>query len=226
MNLDLSIATKDPLGQRFLSRLLRRPCYAGLDLAAVNDLTGFVLAWPIRNFVYLYPWAWIPEEGIAERSKRDNVGYVDWQKNGFIETTPGAVTDWRFVTTRIKQLAGIFKIKQIAYDRWGARDTVSDLTESGLEVVDMGQGFASMNAPSRRLQELVLSRHLVHSGHPVLRWCVDCTTVMQDPAGSIKPVKPDRQKGSKRIDLTVASIMAIDCVMKKPDVPKNGFFSM
>ncbi len=30
-----------------------------------------------------------------------------------------------------------------------------------------------------------------------------------DPAGNIKPVKPDRNRGSKRIDGIVAEIMAI-----------------
>jgi len=72
-----------------------------------------------------------------------------------------------------------------------------------------------MNAPSKRLQELVLSKHLVHSGHDLFRWCIDCTTVIQDAAGNIKPVKPDRQRNTKRIDLTVAAIMAIDCLMKE-----------
>jgi phage terminase large subunit-like protein len=206
--------TADAVGRLFLERLRSHPCYGGLDLAAVSDLTGFVLAWPIEEYVYIYPWAWIPEENIAERSRHDNVRYDIWAEQGYIETTPGAVTDWRYVTARIKQLAEIFDIRQIGFDRYGARDTVSDLAESGLEVVDVGQGYVSMNAPCRRLQELVLSRHLVHTGHPVLRWCVDCTTVAQDPAGNIKPVKPDRQKGSKRIDLTVAAVMALDCVMK------------
>ena len=206
--------TKDPIGARMLARLKRRPCYGGLDLAAVNDLTAFVLAWPVLDFVYLYPWFWIPADNLAERSRRDNVRYDVWAEQGLIELTPGNVTDWRYVTTRIKQLAEIFDIRQIGFDRYGARDTVSDLMEAGLDVADIGQGYVSMNAPARRLQQLVLSRHLVHTGHPVLRWNVDCTTVTQDPAGNIKPVKPDRQRGSKRIDGVVASIMALDCVMR------------
>jgi phage terminase large subunit-like protein len=34
--------------------------------------------------------------------------------------------------------------------------------------------------------------------------------VKQDPAGNIKPAKPDRGKSGKRIDGVVALIMAID----------------
>lgn len=213
----MAAATKDRTGQHFLSRLRRRPCYGGLDLAAVNDLTAFVLAWPVRNILYLYPWFWLPVDDLADRCKRDNVRYDLWAKQGCLELTPGNVTDWRFVTARIKQLAQIFDVREIGFDRYGARDVVSDLQDEGLNVVDIGQGYVSMNAPSRRLHELVLSKRLVHTGHPVLRWNVDCCSVQQDPAGNIKPVKPDRQRGSKRIDGVVAAIMAVDCAMRAED---------
>jgi phage terminase large subunit-like protein len=206
------------VGRLFLEPLRSEPCCGGLDLAAVNDLTAFVLAWDVGGRVHVYPWFWIPEDGLAERCKRDNVRYDLWREAGYIETTPGNVTDWRYVTARIKQLAQIFDIRQIGFDRYGARDTVSDLMEDGIEVVDIGQGYVSMNAPCRRLHELVLSRRLVHTGHPVLRWNVDCCAVAQDPAGNIKPVKPDRQRGSKRIDGVVAAVMAIDCAMKHQEI--------
>lgn len=203
----------------FLSKLRSRPCCGGLDLAAVYDLTAFVLAWPIEDRVAIYPWFFIPEDGLAERVRRDNVPYDRWVKDGLVEATPGAVTDWRFVTARIKQLAHEFDIVKIGFDRQGARDVVSDLNDAhGAEwCEDIGQGYASMSAPSKRLQELVLSRRLIHSGHPVLRWNVDCTAVSQDPAGNIKPVKPDRQRGSKRIDGVVATVMAMDGVMRNTD---------
>lgn len=222
MSQPTALDTTEPVGRLFLEKLKPHPCYAGLDLASVADLTAFVLVWPVKQYSYAYPWFFLPADDLAERSKHDNVPYVEWAKQGYLELTPGAVTDWRFVTARIKQLARIFKLKQIGFDRYGARDTVSDLMEVGIDVADTGQGFISMNAPSRRLEELVLSKHLVHTGHPILRWNLDCTTVDQDASANIKPVKPNRQKGSKRIDGIVALIMAIDCAMrneKKPTTP-------
>lgn len=190
------------------------PCYAGLDLAAVNDLTAFVLAWPVGEKVFVRPYFWIPSGGLADRCKRDNVRYDHWAKDEHLELTPGNVTDWRFVSQRIQQLAQQFKIAQIGFDRYGARDTVSDLGDVGLNVVDIGQGYLSMSAPAKRVQELVLSRNLVHDGHPVLRWNVDCCSVSSDPAGNIKPVKPERHRSSKRIDGVVATVMAIDGLMR------------
>lgn len=195
--------------------LRKHTAYGGLDLAATRDLTAFALAWPVADLVYVHAWFWIPQEGLVERCRRDNVRYDLWAEQGLIELTPGAVTDWRFVTARIKQLARTFEIAEIAFDRYGARDTVADLMEDGINVVDHGQGYVSMNPPCRRLEELVFSRKLVHNGHPVLRWNVDCCTTVPDPAGNIKPVKPDRLRSSKRIDGLVAVLMAISRTMQQ-----------
>jgi phage terminase large subunit-like protein len=194
--------------------LTKHKAYGGLDLAAKFDLTSFVLAWPVADLVYVHPWFWLPQENLQERCKRDNVDYAEWAKRGFLELTPGDVTDWRFVTERIKKLRESYDIAQVGFDRWGARDITADLVEAGFNVVEVGQGYASMNAPCVRLQELVLSRKLVHNGHPILRWNVDCCTIAQDPSGNIKPVKPERLKSSKRIDGVVALVMAIGRAME------------
>jgi phage terminase large subunit-like protein len=202
-----------------LEDLRGRECYGGLDLAAVSDLTAFVLAFPLDNGeVYVHPWFWIPQNPgggtLADKCRRDNVRYDLWERAGHIETTPGNVTDWRFVTERIKQLAEQFQIREIGFDRYGARDTAAELGEAGIEVVDVGQGYLDMSPACKRLEELVLSRKLKHSGNPVLRWNIDCCTVAGDPAGNIKPVKPERMKSSKRIDGVIASVMAVGRAMK------------
>jgi phage terminase large subunit-like protein len=149
------------------------------------------------------------------------VPYDQWARQGLIETTPGAVTDWRFVTARIKQLATIFDIRAIGFDRYGARDTVADLADAGIEVVDFAQGPLSFNAPMRRIENCVKARTLVHTGHPILRWNIDCCSATPDANENLKPVKPDRMKGSKRIDGVLAMIMAVGMAMQAE--PGSGF---
>jgi phage terminase large subunit-like protein len=194
-------------------------CFGGLDLAAVHDLTAFVLAWPVGDLVYAHPWFWLPEENLAERSKRDNVRYDLWARDGYLELTPGSTTDWRYATAKIIRLREKYNIAEIGFDRWGARDVTAALEEAGFLVTDIGQGYASMNAPCKRLEELVMSGKLIHNGHPILRWNIDCCAVSSDPAGNIKPVKPPVRRSSKRIDGVVALSMAINCVMAAPPEP-------
>jgi phage terminase large subunit-like protein len=199
-----------------LEELRGHPCFGGLDLAATGDLTAFVLAWPIAGKIFVYPYFFIPEEGIRERSHRDGVRYDLWAADKHIELTPGPRTDWRFVTKRILQLAGEFQIRSIGFDRFGARDTVADLEEAGLSVADTGQGYVSQSAPTKRLEELIINRDLVHSGHPVLRWNMSCATVSSDAAGNVKVVKPERLRSSKRVDGVVALVMGVDRIMRQP----------
>jgi phage terminase large subunit-like protein len=203
-----------------LDDLRGQACYGGLDLASSGDLTAFVLAWRSQGKVLVYPWFFIPEEGVRERSHRDGVRYDLWAKDKFVELTPGNVTDWRYVTKRILQLAEQFEIKSIAFDRYGARDTVSDLQEAGLSVADIGQGYISMSAPTKRLEELILNKDLVHSGHPILKWNISCATISSDAAGNIKVVKPERLRSNRRVDGAVALVMAIDQIMRQP--PDEG----
>jgi phage terminase large subunit-like protein len=80
-------------------------------------------------------------------------------------------------------------IREIGYDRTFAGEIVTNLREHSLELVQFGQGFLSLAAPTAELERLVVSRALWHSGHPVLRWNASNVAVRQDPAGNIKPDK-------------------------------------
>ncbi len=71
----------------------------------------------------------------------------------------------------------------------------------------MGQGFASMSAPMKELEKLVLARQLNHGGNPVLTWMADNLVALEDPAGNIKP---DKKSSIERIDGMVALIMGLD----------------
>ena len=54
---------------------------------------------------------------------------------------------------------------------------------------------------------LVLSKRIRHTGHPVLHWMMDNVCVRTDPAGNIKM---DKSKSTEKIDGAVAIVMALD----------------
>jgi phage terminase large subunit-like protein len=141
--------TKDATGQKFLEQLRKFPCYAGLDLAAVADLTAFVMAWEIDGRIYTYPFFYLPKDDITERCKRDGVPYITWSDQGFIHLTPGSVTDWRYVVSHIKELSGSFNLKEVAFDKWGARDVVRELMDGGITCIDTSQNVSSLTAPTK-----------------------------------------------------------------------------
>jgi phage terminase large subunit-like protein len=212
-----------------LSDLRSYPCYGGLDLGSTRDLTAFVLAWNVEDEVYVYPWFWLPRnpggQPIEEKSRRDGVRYDLWAKNGHIELTPGDATDWKLVRERVKVLSQEFDIRAVGFDRWGASDTTQELQEAGINVVQMGQGYASMNAPCKRVEELIFNQKLRHDGHPILRWNMDCSEIDADPAGNIKLIKPVAGRSSKRIDGVVALAMAVGQAMTAEPAAPSFFYT-
>jgi phage terminase large subunit-like protein len=64
-------------------------------------------------------------------------------------------------------------------------------------MVAFGQGYASMNWPTKKLEEVVLSGRLRHGGNPVLRWMAGNVSLETDAAEKWKPSKKNRRE---RID--------------------------
>ncbi|MCL5073189.1 MAG: terminase large subunit [Actinobacteria bacterium] len=192
-----------------LENLKGKICYGGLDLSATTDLTAFVLAFEDYSVL---PFFFIPRQRMKERIKTDKVPYDVWERQGHVIVTEGEVIDYAAVEKKIDKLLSLYQIKQINYDRWNADYLVQRLTARGyLNMVQMGMGYQSMNTPTKYLESLILEGKLNHDGNPILRWNFDNCMLTTDPAGNIKP---DKAKSTQRIDGIVATIMALDGLMR------------
>ena len=207
-----------------VEKLKGRTCYGGLDLSSTTDITAFVLVFPPTSDdekYFVLPYFWIPEENMKARVARDHVPYDVWNKQGFIQTTEGNVIHYGFIESFIDALGKEFNIKEIAFDRWGAIQMSQNLDNLGFTVVPFGQGFASMSPPTKELMNLVLSKRLAHSGHPVLRWMMDNIAIRTDPAGNIKM---DKSKSVEKIDGAVALVMALDRAIRNDNEDKGSVY--
>lgn len=186
--------------------------YGGLDLSTNIDITAFVLTFPPEEPETRYRSIFrffIPEENVREREERDRVPYSAWIEAGYIHATPGNVIDYDYIEEVIRADADRFDIQEIAYDPWNATEIINHLQDDGLEFVTFRQGYASMSPAAKDYEKRIRSGELEHGGNPVMNWMVSCVEVKQDPAGNIKPVKPDRRKTGKRIDGVVGHIMSL-----------------
>ena len=214
--LDMGVWDDQP-PPRGIPELQGAVCYAGLDLSSTTDLTALVLAFRDEDGSYdLLPYFWLPEARLRERIERDRVPYDQWAAAGLLTLTPGNVVDYDAVRAHISELGAQYRISELAKDRWNSTQIGSQLIEDGLEVLDFGQGFASMTAPTKEFERLLLDRKLRHGGHPVLRWMAANVAVAQDAAGNLKPAK---DKATGRIDGIVAGIMAVGRAMLSDERP-------
>lgn len=190
-----------------------RPCFAGLDLSSVRDLSALVLYFPEDGGAVL-PFFWCPKAGLAMKEEQDRVPYRTWAAQGFIEPTPGSAIDKAWIARRLAIACQDFDVRAIAYDRWGMPElrAILEREEIGeLPLVDWGQGFASMGPAVNAFETALLERKLRHGMHPVLRWCASNLVFDMDPAGGRKP---NKARSIDRIDGMSALIMACGIAAK------------
>ena len=137
-----------------------------------------------------------------------------------MELSEGDVTDYNYIKERIKEIAEFVNIQEIAYDRWNSSQLVIDLVNDGLPMIPFGQGFASMSAPTKELEKIVLAKELNHGGNKVLRWMCSNLAMKTDPAGNIKM---DKAKSSEKIDGMIALVMALGSYMNGNTTEENPY---
>lgn len=204
----VDMATYDRCGVPIdFAKLTGKPCFLGVDLSEVSDLTSVVAAWPTDDGGYIVkPWYFCPADALAKKSRVEGVNYDAWVKGSFITPTPGKAIDYEFVEDQIRQLCKEYDVRQIAFDPWRAQKTQQNLMDDGLPVVDFRQGFISMSPACDEVERAIIEGKFYHAGNPILRWNFDNVAVVRDAAGNRKF---DKSKSRDKIDGAVAALMAV-----------------
>jgi phage terminase large subunit-like protein len=201
-------------------QLRGRVCYGGLDLASSIDFAALVWDFPdpvvlepaegeedmpLRGHTGLYRF-FFPEDRLEELDRRTNNEASQWAEAGFITLTPGDYIDYKAITRQIERDGEAFQVAEVAYDRWGMTQLAQDLDESGLPIVPMGQGFASMSGPTKEWEKLIVAGLYRHGGHPVMRWMFDNIAIKSDENENVKISK---KHSGEKVDGPVAAVMAL-----------------
>ena len=202
-------------------RLIGRRCFAGLDLASAVDLAALCLTFPEPRPVdadgdWLQPfdalWRfWAPEARRHDLDERTGGQASLWERQGFLRFTPGDVIDYKAILADLDTDARAFDIAELAYDAWGMTQLSQDLTDAGLTVFPMLQGYAHMSPPTKAWEGLIRQRVYRHGGNPVMRWMFDNIRMRTDPNGN---VKIDKGSSVDKVDGCVAAIMALDRALR------------
>lgn len=189
--------------------LAGRKVWVGLDLSSVNDLTALIA---VDETGGVHSKFWLPAEGLVEKARQDRVPYDLWERQGFLNTTPGKAVEYEYIAEFLRGFFDAHDVQAVAFDRWNMRHLTPWLQKAGLtdaelaKFIPFGQGEASMTPALRDLESRLLSSRLRHDKHPVLTMCASNVRVMVGPTGSRKFDKP-RSRG--RIDGMVGLAMAI-----------------
>lgn len=210
-------------GKPTTTSLKGREVYGALDLASVNDLCSALFATSDGD---VYPFFWLPKDGLKEKSRHDKQPYLEWVENGFLMTTPGRAVEYEHVAEFLRGVFDICTVKAIAFDRYNMKHLRPWLVKAGFSdeelklFIEFGQGFVSMSPAIRELESKLLAKKLRHGNHPVLEMCARNAVIEQDPAGNRKF---NKVKASGRIDGMVALAMAIGVMPMESGSPTKKY---
>lgn len=209
------------------SELAGRACYGGLDLGSVSDLTALCWLFPQPEgdgFDALWR-IWTPEDNLDKLDER-TAGSASklWVPQGWLQTTPGNVTDYAFIKAQMLEDAKAFDIQSVGFDRWNSSHLVTELMDEGINMVKVGQGYMSMNPAMREASRLIKlgaagplkdrRPRLRNGGNPAMVWMIDNLAHATDPAGN---VKPDKANSADKIDGVAALCNAMFEAIEAPE---------
>jgi phage terminase large subunit-like protein len=193
-----------------------RRAFGGLDLASVSDMNALALFFPAERLAdgtfsgphHLFMRFWLPRNTMLKRAEKVHA-YKQWAQDGYLSLTEGDVADYAHIRRAISGPGGIDEqvdLQEVAYDRTFSQYLVNDLMDDSIAMVQFGQGFISMNTPSKELERLILCRALSHGANPVMDWMMGNLVWEIDAAENYKPSK---KNSLEKIDGPAAAIMAI-----------------
>lgn len=179
-------------------------CFVGVDLASVQDLTAVAYTLIHEGQIYVFIRFFIPEESLNTRIDKET--YRLWVKQGYLQVTPGNVTDYDYITRDILEVGKILRIKKIAYDSWNSTQWATQATVLKLPIEPYSQTVGNFNGPTRELERLTMTGKVTFDNNPILRWNFGNVTIRTDANGNIKP---DKAKSISKIDGIIATIQGV-----------------
>lgn len=179
-------------------------CYMGVDLATNYDLTAVVLFFPDPDGEEHVAkcWFFAPEDGAKKRARKDQVPYLDWEREGVLTLTPGAETDFAYIEQKIIELYEEYDILGLGYDPWHSKSFIQRLeNDYGIQAEKFGQTPSNYNEPINAIERWISKGVLNCEGHPIMDWMTSNVRIKTNASG-LKMF--DKEKSSEKIDGWVA----------------------
>jgi phage terminase large subunit-like protein len=188
--------------------LAGEPCWLGVDMSSKIDLTAVAAAFPptdTRPMWRLLVTCLTPEDTLEERARRDRAPYLQWRELGLLRTNPGNRIDQDEVLAIVRELAAVYDVQAVGVDPWNAGNLMKDLSDEGLQVVEVPQTMQQMSQPSKEFEADVLDALVDAGGNEVVAWAMSNAVVQRDNKDNIYPTK---KKSRGRIDPVIATLLA------------------
>jgi len=190
-----------------------RKVWMGIDLSTSRDLTFFASVAEENGSVDVHSSAWLPGDGIEEKSRQDRVPYDLWEEQGHLNTTPGKTIRYGHLARHLREVFDTQDVQKVAFDphKYQILEPLlvqEGFTEDELErFIPVQQTYKFMSPYLNELEAYLVEGKLRHGMHPVLTMCAANARVKEGRVtGDRLLAKPS---DTERIDGMVALSLAV-----------------
>jgi len=190
-----------------------RKVWIGIDLSTSQDLTFFASVAERDGFVDVHSSAWLPGDGIEDKSKEDRVPYDLWRDQGHLNTTPGKTIRYGHLAAYLRGVFDTQDVQKVAFDphKFQILEPLlvqEGFTEEELErFLPVQQSYKFMSPYLNELEAYLVEGKLRHGMHPVLWMCAANARIKEGRVtGDRLLIKPSTVE---RIDGMVALALAV-----------------
>ena len=185
--------------------------YAGVDLAAVSDMTAVSYMIPKDGKFYFFTDYYLPSSCLQDNSNSEL--YKEWKRKGLLKITDGNVTDYDNVLSDILKKNNVIFISKIAYDSYNATQWAINATSAGLPLEPFSQALWNFNKPTKTFEILLKQGKVILDNNEITRWCFANVYLKSDHNENVKPVK---QQAQQKIDGVISILEALGTYLEEP----------
>jgi phage terminase large subunit-like protein len=192
------------------------PCVVAMDLASKIDLCSLIFLFFDENKYYAFSENYAPRETV---DKKGNEHYQQWEHEGLLTVTPGAVTDYSYIEDDIVTLCKEFNVESIVYDPFQATYIATRVmnTYGFQNVVELGATVKNFSEPMKEVEKQIYAENLYHN-NSILDWAMGNVVAHVDKKDNIYP---NKERAEDKIDPAVALIMAMNIALRLRNKPQE-----
>lgn len=196
-------------------------CFVGVDLAATSDLTciSFMFINEDDDKLYFKNIYYLPEYTMEHSPNRTM--YKKWKREGYLNTTPGNVTDYDYILKDLIKYCEPVCTQKIGYDPWNSTQFVINAQNESLPMYSVSQSITNLTKPSKTLERLIKLDKIVIDNNPITQWCFENSAPRYDWNENLKVIKGGGK--DQKIDGVISMIVALSCYLDFPTMNVSCF---
>jgi phage terminase large subunit-like protein len=189
----------------------RAPCFLGLDLSRVSDLTSAARCYTQDDVLLLRQHSWIPSAALERAERIPPDLYRRWQDLGSLTILPGLTMSFESLKEYIRKIFETENLREIIFDPYAASPLINEIENefSGVETVKFPNRPAQMCPAVATFERATLERRIFHDDDPLLKHAIENVVMTIHPNTQMKFPSKNRSAGV-RIDPLTASLMAVE----------------